>query len=327
MKPEAFAPNNLWTLTGRRFVRRAIERERPDVVVATSPPPSGLFATAAVGRRDAARGRRARSLGRQPVLRPRKPRHGRPAGVGARPHRRGRNRHRRVPRELCSPSIPRSPVACRSCPTASTLCCSSGASHQRRTTGPRGSSTPARSTASTTPSVWSKRWRRSPGRARLELVGVVDPRTRRAVAAATHAEVVIDPPVSWEEADRASARGRHRRRDHDQRRRGRHGAAEQALRGARARPAGARARRSSAATPPGLLQRLGQGTGIAPPDDPAAISAAIERLLADPPPPVEAEALQDFDRDRVAARYAALLDEVAMRSSAETSSGTTTSRR
>ena len=75
-----------------------------------------------------------------------------------------------------------------------------------------------------------------------------------------------------------------------------------------------------------LLERLGQGTGIAPPDDPAAISAAIERLLADPPPPVEAEALQDFDRDRVAARYAALLDEVAMRSSAERS-GSTTSRR
>ena len=48
VKPEALAPNNLWALTGRRAVREAIERERPDVVVATSPPPSGLLAAAAV---------------------------------------------------------------------------------------------------------------------------------------------------------------------------------------------------------------------------------------------------------------------------------------
>jgi glycosyltransferase involved in cell wall biosynthesis len=76
-----------------------------------------------------------------------------------------------------------------------------------------------------------------------------------------------------------------------------------------------------------LLRRLGQKEGIASPDDPASIAAAIERLLADPPPPVAPEALSEYDRDRVAARYAALLDDVTTRSSSATNSGTTTSRR
>ena len=48
VKPEAFAPNNAWALTGRRLIRAAVAREHPDVVVATSPPVSALFATAAV---------------------------------------------------------------------------------------------------------------------------------------------------------------------------------------------------------------------------------------------------------------------------------------
>jgi glycosyltransferase involved in cell wall biosynthesis len=76
-----------------------------------------------------------------------------------------------------------------------------------------------------------------------------------------------------------------------------------------------------------LLERLGQDAGLAAPDDPSAIAAAVERLLADPPPPVPPEALSEFDRDRIAERYAALLDEVATRSSSSTSSATTTSRR
>ena len=42
VKPEALAPNNAWALTGRRLIRSAIERERPDVVLATAPPPSAL---------------------------------------------------------------------------------------------------------------------------------------------------------------------------------------------------------------------------------------------------------------------------------------------
>src|SRR5262249_54890003 len=46
VQPEALAPNNVWALTGRKAVRAAIERERPDVVLATAPPPSAMLAAA-----------------------------------------------------------------------------------------------------------------------------------------------------------------------------------------------------------------------------------------------------------------------------------------
>lgn len=325
VKPEAFAPNNLWTLTGRRFVRRAIERERPDVVVATSPPPSGLFATAAV-------------TGETPLV----------ADVrdlwAGNPYY---DRGSRVMAGLQGWALNRSDAVV----TVTEGCRENLLAIHPEIAGrlqvlPNGFD----------PVLLARRRPAAPhdgparlvyagalygehnavgladaletlaGRARLELVGVVDPHTRRAVAAARGADIVIDPPVGWEEAiervlaadiavviTTSGAGG------------------DMALPNklfealALGRPVLALVgERSDTAR---LLQGLGQGTGIAPPDNPAAISAAIERLLADPPPPVEAEALQDFDRDRVAVRYAALLDEVAMRSSAETSSGTTTSRR
>ena len=60
-----------------------------------------------------------------------------------------------------------------------------------------------------------------------------------------------------------------------------------------------------------LLRTLGQGAGTARYDDPGDVSAAIERLLRDPPEPVDRERLARFDRSRVAADYAALLDSVA----------------
>jgi glycosyltransferase involved in cell wall biosynthesis len=50
IQPEAFPPNVLWSFTGRGAIREAVERFRPDVVVATSPPPAALFASAAVTR-------------------------------------------------------------------------------------------------------------------------------------------------------------------------------------------------------------------------------------------------------------------------------------
>jgi glycosyltransferase involved in cell wall biosynthesis len=163
-------------------------------------------------------------------------------------------------------------------------------------------------------------------RTRLELVGVIDPRTRRVVAGGAGVDVTVDPPVSWEEATARTA------------------AADVAVvinapgtGGDMAIPtklyeALALGRPVLALARPGgetatLLERLGHGAGLALPDDPAGIAAAVERLLSDPPAPVPPERLAEFDADRIAARYAGLLDEVATRSSSATSSGTTFSRR
>lgn len=164
-------------------------------------------------------------------------------------------------------------------------------------------------------------------RVRLELVGFIDPETRRALASAHDINVTVEPPVTWKTAiERTLAAdiaivintpGT--------------GADVGQVPGkmyellALGRPLLALMRAGSEAAR--LLERFGQGAGLAPPDNPGAIAAAIERLLSDPPQPVTPEALADFDRDRIAARYAALLDDVATRSSNATSSGTTFSRR
>ena len=48
VQPEALAPSIAWSLTGRRMLRERIAAERPDVVVATSPPVAALFAAGSV---------------------------------------------------------------------------------------------------------------------------------------------------------------------------------------------------------------------------------------------------------------------------------------
>ena len=50
VQPEAFAPHIVWSFTGRRAIRRRIAELSPDVVVATVPPVSAMFAGAAVRR-------------------------------------------------------------------------------------------------------------------------------------------------------------------------------------------------------------------------------------------------------------------------------------
>lgn len=46
IQPEAAAPSIAWSVTGRRPIRRALEATRPAVVVATGPPPAAMFAAA-----------------------------------------------------------------------------------------------------------------------------------------------------------------------------------------------------------------------------------------------------------------------------------------
>jgi glycosyltransferase involved in cell wall biosynthesis len=60
-----------------------------------------------------------------------------------------------------------------------------------------------------------------------------------------------------------------------------------------------------------LLMRLGAGDLAARLDDGASIAAALDRLLAGPPQPLEQATLEPYDRRKLAAGMAALLDEVA----------------
>ena len=59
-----------------------------------------------------------------------------------------------------------------------------------------------------------------------------------------------------------------------------------------------------------MLARVGHDRGVAPHDDPAAIAAALERLLSDRPEPVPLETLAPYDRARIAERVRDLLDEL-----------------
>jgi glycosyltransferase involved in cell wall biosynthesis len=329
VQPEALAPNNAWSLTGRRAVRKAIERERPDVVLATTPPPSALLAaTAVVGDvplvaefRDLWAGSPYYDRGGRllPALQGRAL-----SGTAAVVTVTGGFRERLI---ALHPEIaPRLHVLPNGFdPVLLT---------RRRPPDPRdgrpatlihaGALYGDRTAVGLLAALGRTELR---GRVRLELVGAIDPETRKVLPARHDIDVTVEPPVSWETAiertlasdivvvintpgtggDIGQVPGK----------------IYEVL--ALGRPMLALLRAGSDAGR--LLESFGQDTGIAPPDDPAAIAEAIERLLGGPPPPVPPEALAEFDRDRIAVRYAALLDEVATRSSSATSSGTTFSRR
>lgn len=327
VQPEALAPNNLWALTGRRSVRSAIERERPDVVLATAPPPSAIFAGAAgdgvplvVELRDLWAGNPYFDRGGSvlPTLQRRVLR--RAAAIvtvteGCREtlvrlHPELSSRIHILPNGFDPVLLERRNRA-RPVPQRRATLIHAGALYGDRT-------------AETLLSALGRP--ELAGRVRLELLGALDPRTRRAADSASSVDLVIQPPVSWEEATTRMA------------------AADIVVvinapgtGGDMAIPsklyeALALGRPVLALAQPGgdaarLLERLGQAEGLAPSDDPTAIAAAVERLLAEPPEPVPPEELTEFDRDRIAVRYAALLDDVATPSSSATSSGTTASRR
>ena len=320
VRPEALAPNNAWAVTGRHSVRKAIEGERPDVVVATVPPPSALLAAAAtVGDvpfvaefRDLWAGSPYFDRGGR-VL----PRLEGRALAGATAVVTVTEGFRDKLQALHPEIAPRLHVVPNGFEPA--LLARRRVS-DRREGGPAtlihaGALYGDRTAVSLLAALDRPELR---DRARLELVGFIDPQTRKALASAHGIQVTVDPPVSWGVAiDRTvaadiaiviSTPGT---------------GGESAVPGkvyealALGRPVLGLTRAGSDAAR--LLERFGQGAGLAPPDDPAAIAAAIERLLADPPPPVPPEALAEFDRDRIAARYAALLDEVATCSSNATS--------
>jgi glycosyltransferase involved in cell wall biosynthesis len=327
VKPEAFAPNNLWALTGRRLIRDAIARERPDVAVATSPPVSALFATAAVAGdvpvvadlRDLWAGHPYYDRGSPLLARIEGLALARAAAVvtvsdGCRDnllrlHPELAQRLHVLPNGFDPALFARR--AERPTPRGGTAkLIFAGALYGDHTAE-------ALIEALARPELR--------GRVRLELIGLIDPRTRRAVADAD-IDATIEPPISWESsiqrvlaADIAVVITTPET--------GGDMALPIKLTEALALGCPVLAIASPGSDMARLLERLGQDVGLATPHDPAAIAAAVERLLAAPPPPPPPEALADFDADLMAGRYAALLDEVATRSSSATSSGTTLSRR
>jgi glycosyltransferase involved in cell wall biosynthesis len=327
VKPEAFAPNNLWSLTGRRMIREAIARERPDVVLATSPPISAVLATAAVA-------------GDVPMVADL-----RDLWAGHPYYDRG------------SPLLARLEGRALA-QTAAVVTVTDGCRHGLLTLHPELARRLHVLPNGFDPALFARRAERPAphagpatlifagalygdhtaealiaalarselrGRVRLELVGFIDPRTRHALDAAD-IDATIEPPISWESsiqrvlaADIAVVITTPET--------GGDMALPIKLTEALALGCPVLAIGSPGSDMARLLERLGQDAGLATPHDPAAIAAAVERLLAAPPPPPPPEALADFDADRMAARYAALLDEAATRSSNATSSGTTLSRR
>ena len=146
-------------------------------------------------------------------------------------------------------------------------------------------------------------------RARLVLLGAVDPLT---TAALPHArcEVVVEPPAPW----RAAVE---RVRDADvavvinSPGTGGDMAAPSKLYEALALGTPVLALTNPASETERLLQRLGHDAGCAPPGDEEAVARAVGRLLDAPPPAVEPAALAPFNRAAVAEQVAALLDRLA----------------
>ncbi len=314
IQPEAFAPNLAWTLTGRRPVARAIERHAPDVVWATAPPQSGIFAAVAVARRAAipvvaelrdlwagnpyfdAGGSWLRSMEDRSLR-------AADAVVTVTPGCRDTltRLHPGLEVELLpngfDPSLPA----------------------MRRDRRPRSTEDPVklihagmlygdRSAAALVRALARPELR---DRVHLELIGAVDPATHEAIRGATRSlRLTVEPPLGWREAiDRVRA-------------------ADisvvinsQGTGGAMALPsklyeALALGLPVLALTPAGsdterLLRSVSQDVGIAPADDEEAIAAAMARLLEQPPPPVPEERLADYDRDIIARRVARLLESVA----------------
>jgi glycosyltransferase involved in cell wall biosynthesis len=328
VKPEAFAPNNVWALTGRRLIREAIARERPDVVVATSPPVSAVFATAA-------------AAGDVPMVADL-----RDLWAGHPYYDRGSPLLARMEGRALAQAAAVVTVTdgCRDnllklhpelAPRLHVLTNGFNPALLARRTERQQAAQPGSAklifagalygdhTAEALVAALARPELR--GRVRLELVGVVDPRTRRSLAAAD-IDAAIHAPISWESsiervlaADIAVVITTPET--------GGDMALPIKLTEALALGCPVLAIASHGSDTARLLERLGQDAGLAAPHEPVAIAAALERLLTAPPPPPPPEALADFDSDRIAARYAALLDELATPSNTATNSGTTVSGR
>jgi glycosyltransferase involved in cell wall biosynthesis len=311
LQPEAFPPNFAWSATGRVAVRRAIERFRPDVVVASCPPQAALFATYS----EAARARLP-FVAELRDLWAGNPYFDAGGSLLARLERGALRSADAVVtvsegcRERLLGLHPELADTVVVLPNGydPTLLRRRGSPPSRRdgraTLIHAGTLYGDRSAAPLLRALARDELRE---RVCMQLVGHLDAATKALLEAAHGVEVEAMPPVSWERAVALTER------------------ADVAVvinspatGGAMALPgklyeALALGRPVLALTPPEsdterLLRRLGQDAGVSRLDDEDGIAYAVTRLLDAPPPPVEPAALETYDRSRVAARMAALLD-------------------
>lgn len=313
IQPEAFPPNVLWSFTGRRPIRSAIERVRPHVVWATGPPPAAMFAAVPEARRagipavaefrDLWAGNPYFDHGGSLLRRIEAPTLRAAAAVvtvtpGCVDALRGLHpdlgdRLHLLPNGFDPLLLEQRSDPPRRAPGERAVLVHAGTLYADRT-------------AVTLIEALSAPDLRE--RVRLELIGPMDERTAAALRAAPAGLVVeAGPPVPWEEA---IARTR---------------AADVAVAinspgtgGDMALPgklfeALAIGRPILALTPPGsdterVLCALGADAGCVPGDDAPAVAAAVRRLLDDPPPAVPLDRLAPWSRSTIADTTANLLE-------------------
>jgi glycosyltransferase involved in cell wall biosynthesis len=312
IQPEAFPPNALWSLTGRPAVRRAYERVRPDVVWATCPPPSALFAALA-----ALAGGTAPLVAEMRDLWAGNPYFDAGGTLLTRIEKRAFARADAIVTvtESCAarmlalhPEIaPRLEILPNGFdPVLLEL------RDRPRGPGERATLVHAGTLYGDRSAVTLLRALSRPelaARTRLVLVGAVDPLTKAELSSA-RCEVVVEPPLPWRAAvERVQAAdiavvinspGT-----------GGDMAAPSKLYEALALGTPVLALTNPASESERLLERLGHDAACAPPGDEEAVARAVVRLLDAPPPPVDAAALAPFSRAAVTERVAALLDRLA----------------
>jgi glycosyltransferase involved in cell wall biosynthesis len=309
IQPEAFPPNALWAVTGRSAVRRARDRVRPDVVWATCPPPSALFAATAAGdavplvaeMRDLWAGNPYFDAGGTLLTRIETRAFARAAAIVT------------VTQSCADRMLELHPEIAPRLEILPNGFDPDLLALRRRTTSssPRATLVHAGTLYGDRSAVTLMRALSRPElaeRTRLVLVGAVDPLTRAALPHA-RCEVVVEPPVPWRDAVE-------RVRDADvavvinSPGTGGDMAAPSKLYEALALGTPVLALTNPGTETERLLQRLGHDAGCAPPGDEDAIAHAVSRLLAAPPPPVDPAALAPFNRATIAERLAALLNRV-----------------
>jgi glycosyltransferase involved in cell wall biosynthesis len=311
IQPEAFPPNALWSLTGRPAVRRATERARPDVVWATCPPPSALFAAL-----PAVNGGAVPLVAEMRDLWAGNPYFDAGGTLLTRIEKRAFARADAIVTvtDSCAarmvglhPEIaPRLEVLPNGFDPALL-----DLRARRRDRGARATLVHAGTLYGDRSAVTLLRALSGPelaSRTRLVLLGALDAATA-AELRRDHGdlEIVVEPPVPWRDAvERVLAAdvavvinspGT-----------GGDMAAPSKLYEALALGTPVLALTNPGSESERLLERLGHATGCAPPGDEAAIRRAVARLIEAPPTPVDPAALAPFSRATVAERVAALLD-------------------